>query len=100
VVNSPALGIPSVGRAQKLPIVENLDREGDIVGWLFGGYMILDFCWPQSASTAELQPFIFNKAAEVSASKETVSGTGLSALKAAPKTMSSKGGAQADLDEH
>jgi len=46
---------------------------------------------PQSASTAELQPFIFNKAAEVSASKETVSGTGLSALKAAPKTMSSKG---------
>ena len=52
---------------------------------------ILDFGWPQSASTAELQPFIFNKAVEVSASKETVSGTGLSALKAAaPKTMSSK----------
>jgi AP-4 complex subunit mu-1 len=51
---------------------------------------ILDFGWPQSASTAELQPFIFNKAAEVSASKETVSRTGLSALKAAPKTMSSK----------
>ena len=48
---------------------------------------ILDFGWPQSASTAELQPFIFNKAVEASASKETVSGTGLSALKAAPSLM-------------
>ena len=52
--------------------------------------MILDFDWPQSTSTAELQPFVFIKAAVVSASKATVSGTGWSALKAAPKTMSSK----------
>ena len=38
-------------------------------------------------------------AAEVSASKETVSRTGLSALKAAPSLMCVlKGGAQADLN--
>jgi hypothetical protein len=27
--------------------------------------VILDFGWPQSALTAELQPFIINKAAQV-----------------------------------
>ena len=50
---------------------------------------ILDFGWPQSASTAELQPLVYNTAAPVSAA--TSGGrTGLAALKSAPKTMSSK----------
>ena len=49
---------------------------------------ILDFGWPQSASTAELQPLVYNTAAPVTVAKE-VRGT-LAALKAAPKTMSSK----------
>jgi len=50
---------------------------------------ILDFGWPQSASTAELQAFVFNQAAPVSVAKD-VRGTGLGALKSTPKTMSSK----------
>ena len=50
---------------------------------------ILDFGWPQCASTADLQAFVFNQAAPVSVAKETKL-TGLSALKATPKTMSSK----------
>ena len=32
---------------------------------------ILDFGWPQSASTAELQPLVYNTAAPVSADKAT-----------------------------
>jgi len=49
---------------------------------------ILDFGWPQMASTADLQAFVFNTAAPVTVAKEVRGG--LAALKAAPKTMSSK----------
>jgi len=49
---------------------------------------ILDYGWPQSASTAELQAHVFNTPAPVSVAKEVRGG--LSALKSTPKTMSSK----------
>jgi len=51
---------------------------------------ILDFGWPQSASTAELQAFVFNTAAPVTVAKEAGRSGGLASLKATPKTMSSK----------
>ena len=51
---------------------------------------ILDFGWPQSASTAELQPLVYNTAAPVTAAKDAGRGGALSALKSTPKTMSSK----------
>ena len=47
---------------------------------------ILDFGWPQSASTAELQSFVFNTPAPVAVAKECAPGLG--SLRAAP-TMSS-----------
>ena len=50
---------------------------------------ILDFGWPQSASTAELQSFVFNTPAPVAAAKDARP-AGLGSLKAAPRTMSSK----------
>jgi hypothetical protein len=40
-------------------------ERGDFIGWPFGVYMLLGFSWPQSASTAELQPFLFIKVTEV-----------------------------------
>jgi len=55
---------------------------------------ILDFGWPQCASTADLQAFVFNQPAAVSVPKDiSVKGglTGIgNALKATPRTMSSK----------
>jgi len=53
---------------------------------------ILDFGWPQCASTADLQAFVFNQPAAVTVSKEASRGIGGigSALKATPRTMSSK----------
>ena len=48
---------------------------------------ILDFGWPQCASTAELQPFIFNKAVELVRAQGGAEDDVL------------KGGAQADLDQ-
>jgi len=50
---------------------------------------ILDFGYPQSASTAELKAFVFNEPAPVS-SGATATARMMTSLKAAPKTMSSK----------
>ena len=50
---------------------------------------ILDFGWPQGASTADLQAYIFNTAAPVTVAKDTRTGLA-GALKAAPRTMSSQ----------
>lgn len=47
---------------------------------------IMDFGYPQCAATAELQAYVFNQAAPVSAAKESR----LPTLKPTPKTMSSK----------
>nr|ALD47956.1 adaptor protein complex 4 subunit mu [Isochrysis galbana] len=51
---------------------------------------IMDFGYPQSASTAELQAFVFNEPAPVSTPGTTTSRILSNALKSAPKTMSSK----------
>jgi AP-4 complex subunit mu-1 len=52
---------------------------------------ILDFGWPQCASTADLQAFVFNTAAPVTVARDARSGLSLSkAVSTAPKTMSSK----------
>jgi AP-4 complex subunit mu-1 len=48
---------------------------------------ILDYGHPQCASTAELQAFVFNEPAAVSAPGQ---GRGLASFKSTPKTMSSK----------
>jgi len=48
---------------------------------------IIDFGYPQSASTAELQAFVFNEAAPVTSAKESKL---LPSLKSTQKTMSSK----------
>ena len=54
---------------------------------------IIDFGWPQMASTADLQAFVFNTAAPVSAATTSRGATAMSIAKSissAPKTMSSK----------
>jgi hypothetical protein len=61
--------------------------------------VILDFCWPQSASTAELQPFIFNKAAEVTREQGDGQRHVLVRAQGGAEDDVLKGGAQTDLDE-